>query len=48
MKTIAIILARSNSIGLKNKNVKMINNKPLIYYTVNFLKKPYKLINIFY
>ena len=39
MKTIAIIMARSGSIGLKNKNVKMINNKPLIYYTINFAKK---------
>ena len=39
MKTIAIIMARSGSSGLKNKNIKMINNKPLIYYTIKFAKK---------
>ena len=39
MKTIAIITARSGSSGIKNKNIKMINNKPLIYYTIKFAKK---------
>lgn len=39
MKTIAIITARSGSTGLKNKNIKMINSKPLIYYTIMFAKK---------
>ena len=39
MKTIAIITARSGSSGIKNKNIKMIKNKPLIYYTIKFAKK---------
>tara|TARA_Y100000389_G_scaffold83702_1_gene80298 strand:- start:9466 stop:10149 length:684 start_codon:yes stop_codon:yes gene_type:complete len=39
MKTIAIITARSGSLGLKNKNIKKINGKPLIFHTINFAKK---------
>ena len=31
-----IIPARSGSKGIKNKNIIKINNKPLIYYTINF------------
>ena len=31
----AIIPARSGSKGLKNKNILKINDKPLIYYTIN-------------
>lgn len=34
MKNIAIIPARSGSKGLKDKNIKMLNNKPLISYTI--------------
>ena len=26
---------RSGSKGVKNKNLKLINNKPLMYYTIN-------------
>ena len=32
---LAIIPARSGSKRVKNKNLKKINNKPLIYYTIN-------------
>ncbi len=34
MKKIAIIPARSGSKGLKNKNIKLLNDKPLIAYTI--------------
>ena len=35
---VAIIPARSGSKGLLNKNIKKINNKHLIYYTINDAK----------
>lgn len=34
-KIIAIIPAKSISKSLKNKNLRLINNKPLIYYSIN-------------
>lgn len=34
-KIVAIILARKGSKGLKNKNVKILNNKPLVYWSIN-------------
>jgi CMP-N,N'-diacetyllegionaminic acid synthase len=34
MKNIAIIPARSGSKGLKDKNIKLLNGKPLIAYTI--------------
>ncbi len=34
MKKIAIIPARSGSKGLKNKNIKLLNGKPLIAYSI--------------
>ena len=34
MKNLAIIPARSGSKGLKNKNIKLLNGKPLIAYTI--------------
>ena len=33
---LAIIPARSGSKRIKNKNLKKINNKPLIYWTLKF------------
>ncbi|MCO5259124.1 MAG: acylneuraminate cytidylyltransferase family protein [Crocinitomicaceae bacterium] len=35
----AIIPARSGSVGLKNKNIKSLNGKPLIAYSIEFAKK---------
>ncbi len=34
MKNIAIITARSGSKGLKNKNIKLLNGKPMLAYTI--------------
>jgi CMP-N-acetylneuraminic acid synthetase len=36
---IAIIPARCSSKGLPGKNIKKMNDKPLIYYTINAAKK---------
>ncbi|MCI6033937.1 acylneuraminate cytidylyltransferase family protein [Fusobacterium varium] len=38
-KILAIIPARSGSKGLKDKNIKMMNGKPLIAYTIEVAKK---------
>lgn len=38
-KIICIIPAREGSVGLKNKNIKKINGKPLIYWPINAAKK---------
>ncbi len=38
-KLLIIIPARSGSKGLKNKNIKIFNNKPLIYYSIHSAKK---------
>tara|TARA_B100000965_G_C19603076_1_gene764197 strand:+ start:10283 stop:10978 length:696 start_codon:yes stop_codon:yes gene_type:complete len=35
-KNICLIFARGGSKGLKNKNIKNFNKKPLIYYTIKF------------
>ena len=43
-KVLAITLARGGSKKIKNKNVVLINNKPLIYYTIKEAKKS-KLID---
>lgn len=37
--TLAIICARGGSKGLKDKNLKMINGKPLIYFAINKILK---------
>ena len=37
-KIIAIIPARSGSKGIKNKNIKKLNGKPLIAYSIEFAK----------
>ncbi len=39
MKNLAIIPARSGSKGLKDKNIKLLNGKPLIAYTIEVAKK---------
>ncbi|WP_063669840.1 cytidylyltransferase domain-containing protein [Aliivibrio fischeri] len=35
MKVIAVIPARAGSKGIPNKNIRLINEKPLIYYAIN-------------
>ena len=37
--TLAVVCARGNSKGLKNKNIKKINNKPLIFYAIDKILK---------
>lgn len=44
---IALILCRGNSKGIKNKNMKIFCNKPLIYWTIKSLKQS-KLIKKIY
>ena len=39
MKIYAIIPARSGSKGLPNKNIKDLNGKPLMTYSIDFAKK---------
>lgn len=39
MKNIAIITARSGSKGLKDKNIKILKDKPLLAYTIEAAKK---------
>ena len=39
MSVLAIILARKNSKGLKNKNIRKLNKIPLILHTINLAKK---------
>lgn len=39
MKNVAIIPARSGSKGLKDKNIKLLNGKPLIAYTIEAAAK---------
>ena len=44
MTVMAIILARKNSKGLRNKNIKKLNGIPLILHTLKLVKKS-KLID---
>lgn len=39
MKIVAIIPARAGSKGIPNKNIRLVNNKPLIYYSIMNAKK---------
>ena len=39
MNNLAIIPARSGSKGLKDKNIKLLNNQPLISYTIDAANK---------
>ncbi len=38
-KVLAFIPARANSKGVKNKNIKKLNGKPLVSMTIDFAKK---------
>ena len=38
-KILALVPARSGSKGIKNKNLRFINGKPLIQYTLDFINK---------
>ena len=38
-KCLCVILARSGSKRIKDKNIKLFNNKPLFYYSILFAKK---------
>ena len=44
MNVVALIPARLGSVGLKNKNIKKFNGKPLIYYAIKSAKQS-KLIS---
>ena len=39
VKKIAVITARSGSKGLKDKNIKLLNGKPLMAYTIEAAKQ---------
>ena len=39
MKILCTICVRGGSKSVKNKNIKLINNKPLIYYSIQQAKK---------
>lgn len=39
METLAIIPARGGSVGIPQKNIRILANKPLIEYTINTVKK---------
>ena len=39
INTIAIILARGNSVAIKNKNLRKINKKPLLEWTIMVINK---------
>ena len=42
MKIIAVIPARAGSKGVPNKNIRLLNNKPLVYYSIkNALESKY-------
>lgn len=44
---IFLVTARGGSKRLPNKNMKILNNKPLIFWTFNTIKKTYKNAKIF-
>ena len=43
-KTLVIIPARSGSKGLPNKNILLLNGKPLIHYTIEEARKVFNVI----
>ena len=44
---IAVIPAKSGSLRLKNKNIKILNKKPMIYWSIKYAKKS-KLLDKIY
>ena len=48
MKIIAMIPARKGSTRLKNKNLAIINKKPLIYYSIKETAKSPKFLIVFF
>jgi len=46
LKTLGLIVARKGSKGVQNKNKKLLNNKPLISYTIEHAKNALKLDKI--
>ena len=47
MSFLVIIPARGNSVRIKEKNIRLIKKKPLIYYTIKEAKKSKYLKRIF-
>lgn len=47
MKIITFIFARGGSKGIKNKNIRLLNGKPLLFYSIDIAKKFCKKQNIF-
>lgn len=45
MKILVTICARAGSKGVKNKNIRMFNGKPLVYYTLDALREFVSSIN---
>lgn len=43
----AFIFARGGSKGIKDKNIKLFNKKPLIYYSINLAKKIKQIKKVF-
>ena len=39
MKIVSVILARGGSKGIKDKNIKPLNGKPLIFFTIEASNK---------
>ena len=44
MSNLIIIPARAGSVRVKNKNIRKIKNKPLVFWTIDFAKKLRKSI----
>ena len=45
-RNLAVIPARSGSKGVKDKNIRLLNNKPLMAYTIEAAKKS-NIFNVF-
>ena len=46
-KCLCVILARSGSKRIKDKNIKLFNNKPLFYYSILFAKTKLLLMKFY-